>query len=331
MPLVYRGVIAEHLAVRNQAGLFDVSHLGKLTVEGEDAIILVDRMLPGKVASLPEWRASYNLVLTESAGIVDDVFVYRRPDGLILVPNAANTDAVLEALKNAGVAEAADARDRWAIIAIQGPASREIMKALAPAANELRMHAFGDYELDGIDVQVARTGYTGEFGFELFVASHSAPDLWRRILEMGEGRGLVPAGLGARDTLRLEMGFPLHGHEISVETNPIEAGLEWVIEWRKEFATKPVLEKIQSEGPPRKLVGLSALGREIPRAHHPVLNGGRPIGEITSGNYSPVLKHGIALAYVETESALPGTMLAVDVRGKSLSVRVVELPFIKRR
>jgi aminomethyltransferase len=331
MPLQYRGVVAEHLAVRTQAGLFDVSHLGKLVLEEAEAINALDLVLPGKVASLPEWKAGYNLVLDESAGIIDDIFVYRRPESLILVPNAANTDRVLEVLRSAGVPGVGDARDRWAIIALQGPASRDIMNALVPEANALRIHTFGDYLIEGIQVQAARTGYTGEFGFELFAVSEAAPQLWRRLLAAGEGRGLIPAGLGARDTLRLEMGFPLHGNDISVETNPIEAGLDWVIEWGKEFAAKPLLEKIQAEGPTRKLVGLQAVGREIPRAHYPVLRGDQKVGEVTSGNFSPVLKRGIALAYVEPEAAMPGTMLAIDVRGKSLSVQVVEVPFIKRR
>lgn len=329
MPLQYEGVVAEHLAVRNQAGLFDVSHLGKLTVEGASALGPLDFLLPGKVDALAEWRAAYNLVLTEDAGITDDVFVYRRPESFIVVPNAANTDAVLEALQGGGVA-ASDSRERWAILAVQGPASRQIMDALEPEANHLRLHSFGDYSIDGIAAQVARTGYTGEYGFELFVAWHEAPALWRRILGAGESFGLVPTGLGARDTLRLEMGYPLHGHEISGETNPLEAGLDWVIDWTKEFRERRRLDTIRQEGITRRLVGLIAHGREIPRSHYSVLQDEQRVGEVTSGNFSPTLKKGIALAYVPPRLAEPGTMLFVDVRGKALPVEVAKPPFVKR-
>lgn len=327
MPLQYQGVVGEHLAVRSTAGLFDVSHLGKLTVEARDEESL-DKLLPGKVEALSEFRAGYNLVLNEEGGIIDDIFVYRRPDQFILVPNAANTDVVIEALDLGGV-KATDAREHWAILALQGPASREVMAALVAEANNLGLHRFADFEIEGLMIQIARTGYSGEYGFELFVPWDQAPTVWRRLLAVGEDHGVVPTGLGARDTLRLEMGFPLHGHEISAETNPIEAGLEWVIDWEKDFSGRTRLEEIKAAGVSRRLVGLLAHGREIPRAHHAVLKEDLRVGEVTSGNFSPVLRTGIALAYVASEYHAPGTMLSVDVRGKRLPVEVVKPPFVK--
>lgn len=333
MPLQYRGVIAEHTAVRERAGLFDVSHLGKLSLAGEGAEGALDVLLPGKVAALKDHRASYNLVLTDGGGILDDIYVYRRPDRFLLVPNAANTDAVMNAIASSvppGI-EVVDERDRWGILALQGPASREIAGDLLPGANDLRLHSFADFELAGVTIQVARTGYTGEFGFELFVPWDKALQVWRAILSSGVTHGLVPAGLGSRDTLRLEMGYPLHGNDISSDTNPVEAGMEWLIDWSKPFRARDLLEKIRVEGPARKLAGLVAHGREIPRSHQRVLSGAEQVGEVTSGNFSPVLRKGIALAYIATEYSAPGTMLEVDVRGRSLPVEVMQPPFIKRR
>ena len=334
MPLQYSGVVAEHTAVRERAGLFDVSHLGKLVVAGPGAEEVLEQVVTNGVGSIPEWRARYNLVLTPEGGIIDDLFVYRRPDSWLIVPNAANTPVVLAALEAEappGV-DVFDARERWAILALQGPASRPIADALIPGANDLRLHAFGDFSIDGAEVQVARTGYTGEYGFELFVPSADAPRIWGLVLEAGAPYGILPVGLGSRDTLRLEMGYPLHGHEISVDTNPIEAGMEWTVDWSKpDFTGKSAIEKIREAGTPRTLVGLAALGQGIPRAGQPVLSaGGTPVGTLTSGNFSPTLGKGIALGYVDRASAEPGTVLEVDVRGRPLPVEVTKPPFVAR-
>lgn len=320
MPLQYSGVVSEHLATRNEASLFDVSHLGKLVLP-VDALESLDKILPGKVSTLGEWQAGYNLVLNERAGIVDDIFVYRRPDSILLVPNAANVSAVQQRLFSAE-----DAWERWAILALQGPRSHEISEKLAPDLGRLGLHEFTDLEIGGSRVQAARTGYTGEFGFEFFVEWTQAPGFWNLLIEAGA----KPAGLGARDTLRLEMGYPLHGHEISEQTNPIEASLNWVIDWEKpEFEGRDVLQKVRERGPERKLVGLISTGREIPRADYPILHEERRVGEVTSGNFSPVLRKGIALGYVSAALAQPGTMLAVDVRGRRAEVEVRKPPFIK--
>lgn len=326
MPLQYGGVLAEHRCVRSEAGLFDVSHLGKITVDGPAAAEFLDRMLPGKVASLGEWRAAYNLVLNEGGGIVDDIFVYRRPEGFILVPNAGNTVAVLEILTSAagpGV-RVVDSRMEWAIIALSGPKARSMLSPDMADVTSLKLHRLTKGTFRGIPSLVARTGYTGEVTFEFLVAWDKAVDLWLALLDAGAS----PAGLGARDTLRLEMGYPLHGHEISEETNPIEAGLDWVIDWSKQFFARDVLEKIRDEGVSRRLVGVVGAGREIPRADQTILAAGERVGELTSGNFSPVLGKGIGMGYVPPEFATPGTMLVVDVRGKMLDVEVTQPPFI---
>jgi aminomethyltransferase len=330
MPIQYTGVVSEHLAVRQKAGLFDVSHLGKLIVKGDRPELALDGLFPGKVAGLSEWTAAYNLALDAEGGIVDDIFVYRRPDYLLLVPNAANVAAVRSLIEthDPGL-EVEDAAERWAILALQGPESRSIADRLDPALNELELHSFGEFDLGGSKVQAARTGYTGEYGFEFFVEAEKAPAFFKAVLQVGERSGLIPVGLGARDTLRLEMGYALHGNDISVETNPIEASLSWVIDWNKEFKSKGLLEEIRSRGPDRKLVGLTGRGREIPRHGNPVLSGDEAVGEVTSGNFSPVLKKGIALAYVRGDLTQPGTMLGVEVRGRRLEVEVVKPPFVK--
>jgi aminomethyltransferase len=335
MPLQFSGVVAEHTAVRERVGLFDVSHLGKLVVEGPGADEALEGAVTAGVGTLEVWRARYNLVLSDDAGVIDDVFVYRRPDCLIVVPNAANNAAVLAAVgeETAGReprAAVSDARERWAILALQGPDSRAMADALLPGATALKLHAFGDFVLEGVPVQVARTGYTGEYGFELFVPSADATRIWRLLLAAGEPYGILPVGLGCRDTLRLEMGYPLHGHEISLDTNPLEAGLSWAIDWSKpEFRGRAALEAIRTAGVSRHLVGLTAEGPGIPRAGQAILDGAEPVGTVTSGNFSPTLRKGIALGYVGAAPE-PGTMLSVDVRGKKVPVAVVRPPFVPR-
>lgn len=332
MPLTFSGVIAEHRAVRERAGLFDVSHLGKVEVTGGAAGSLLERLLPGPVESLEDGQARYNLLLTEDGGIVDDLFVYRRPGSFVVVPNAANTPAVVDALRAAssGDVRIEDGRERWAIIALQGPRAREIAEQVMPGANALRLHRFADFEITGSGVQVARTGYTGEYGFELFVESERSVAVWRMLLEAGAAFDILPAGLGARDTLRLEMAYPLHGQDIGPDTNPVEAGLGWVVDWNKPvFRGRDRVLRMREEGPHRRLVGMLAGGPGIPRHGHPILHDGTHVGKVASGNISPVLGKGVALAYVPTELASPGTILSVDVRGKHLPMEVVKPPFIR--
>jgi aminomethyltransferase len=240
---------------------------------------------------------------------------------------------VLEAIHSVGgpATRVTDARQRWAILALQGPASRKVADSLLPGATDLPLHAFGDFDLQGARVQAARTGYTGEYGFELFVPSDDAPGIWELLLDAGDPYGILPVGLGARDTLRLEMGYPLHGHEISVDTNPIEAGLGWTIDWSKpDFVGRAAVEAVRRAGPSRTLTGLVAEGPGIPRAGQAVLRDGEPVGTVTSGNFSPTLRKGIALAYVTPEAGEPGLGLEIDVRGKRLPVTVTRPPFVPR-
>jgi aminomethyltransferase len=348
MPLQFTGVVAEHTAVRERVGLFDVSHLGKLVVEGAGAAAVLDRVVTGNIRTLEPWRARYNLVLTDEGGIADDLFIYRRPESYLVVPNAANTATVQEAIQSAiseagGGAEAvlSDARTRWAILALQGPAARAMAEELLPGAVDLRLHGFADFDLGGAAVQVARTGYTGEYGFELFVPWDQAPGVWHLLLRAGANHGIAPVGLGARDTLRLEMGYPLHGHEIGEATNPVEAGLSWAVDWAKPaFTGKAAIEAVRAGAPGRHLVGLVARGPGIPRAGQAILTTGTAaapgtaVGELTSGNFSPTLGVGVALGYIDDRDGggppQPGTMLDVDVRGRLLPVVVTKPPFVAR-
>lgn len=347
MPLQFSGVVAEHTAVRERVGLFDVSHLGQLMVTGAGAGRVLDAAVTANVSGLEEWRARYGLVLTGEGGVIDDLFVYRRPDGYLVVPNAANTDAVLSVLRSvaadsegnadserAGEVAIVDTRGRSAILALQGRDARPIADALLPGANDLALHRFADMALDGATIQVARTGYTGEYGFELFVPAADAVAVWNRLMAAGAPYGILPIGLGARDTLRLEMGYPLHGHELSVDINPVEAAMSWAVDWTKpDFRGKAAAEKVRAEGPARKLVGLAVEGAGIPRASqgiHAPGPGGAAVGVVTSGNFSPSLKRGIALGFVAASVAAPGTMLTVDVRGKRVPVIVTRPPFVPR-
>ncbi|MGQ0678575.1 MAG: glycine cleavage system aminomethyltransferase GcvT [Actinomycetota bacterium] len=332
MPLVYpQGTLAEHNAVRSSVGLFDVTHLGKIVVTGLGAPAALDVLLPGKIAKLAAGRAAYNLVLTEGGTVVDDIFVYRMPEGFLIVPNASNMDAVLDIVRagcGPGVA-VEDARERWAIIALTGPRARQVLLPELPGVEELKMHNFAHLQLGEFDVMVARTGYTGELTYELFAEWEQAPAVWSLLLELGAAAAIAPAGLGARDTLRLEMGYPLHGHELSVQINPLEAGLGWVIDWDKQFIGKDALVQVKRQGVARKLVGLRGTEGRIPRMGHPVLLDGLVVGSVTSGNFSPTLGVPIALAFVSPEAAQPGCALTIDVRGKQLPVTVVKPPFIR--
>lgn len=334
MPLVYgAGTIAEHKAVRGGLGLFDVTHLGKIVVEGPGAEEALDGLLPGKIAKLRNNRAAYNLVLTPDGGVVDDIFVYRTGDtSFLVVPNASNMDAVLSFIQNGCGSDVTveDARERWAIIAVTGPKARETLIPHIEGLEAMKMHDFARLNLGGFDVMVARTGYTGEVTYEFLPTYADAPAVWNLLLKLGTSAGVAPAGLGARDTLRLEMGYPLHGHELSTRINPLEAGLGWVIDWDKEFFGKPALDVIKAEGVSRKLVGLLGTEGRIPRMGMPVLSGGSPVGEVTSGNFSPTVGAPIALAFVSPELAAVGTALEIDVRGKQLPVTVVKPPFIRQ-
>jgi aminomethyltransferase len=327
MPLQYRSIVAEHNAVRSQAGVFDVSHLGKLRVRGETAEAALQEALTVDVEALEAGRATYSLVLNDAGGCIDDVFIYRLgADEFLVVPNAANVDRVAESIRRSG-ASPQDEWDRWAILALQGPASFEVFEHVWPGhrAASLALHEWCPLDIDGHEGMVARTGYTGERGFELYVPSPVAARAWRRLLDAGA----APAGLGARDTLRLEMGYALYGHELNDDINPLEAGLGWTLAWDTEFRGRAALQKIKDEGVSRRLFGVKCSGRGVPRAGYEVQRDGRTVGELTSGNFSPSLGTGIGLALGPRPGPEVGDSVDVVGRNRRIEGDIVKPPFVK--
>ncbi|MCD7444887.1 glycine cleavage system aminomethyltransferase GcvT [Streptomyces lincolnensis] len=342
MPLRYGSERDEHNAVRERAGLFDLSHMGEITVSGPEAAALLNHALVGNLASVGVGRARYTMICQEDGGILDDLIVYRLDDTeFMVVANASNAQVVLDALveRSAGFdAEVRDDRDAYALIAVQGPRSPGILASLTDAdLDGLKYYAGLPGTVAGVPALIARTGYTGEDGFELFVKPEHAVELWQALTKAGEGVGLVPCGLSCRDTLRLEAGMPLYGHELSTSLTPFDAGLGRVVKFDKEgdFVGREALTEAASrslENPPRVLVGLVAEGRRVPRAGYAVVAEGRVIGEVTSGAPSPTLGRPIAMAYVDAAHAAPGTPgVGVDIRGSHEPYEVVALPFHKRR
>ena len=333
MPIEYGGTLSEHRAVREAAGIFDLTHLGKVEVRGAGARDALQHALSNDLDRLAApGAAQYTFCLTDEGTIVDDLIVYREADGYLLVPNAANWPAVADAVRaSAGEDVTVTPRPDIAVIAVQGPRSLELVSQLFPEAGGLGYMRARPATYAGVPVRLCRTGYTGERGFELLVPAGVTGALWEELLERGAPLGAVPCGLGARDTLRLEMGYPLHGNDISTGTDPFEAGLGWAVALGKgEFRGRRALLARRETGPKRLLTGLTAQDRLIPRKGMTVLHGERPVGQVTSGTFSPTLRRGIALAYVPRDLAQPGTALAVDVRGKRCQVEVTSPPFVDR-
>lgn len=342
MPLRYASERDEHNAVRTKAGLFDLSHMGEITVTGPDAARLLNHALVGNIASVGVGRARYTMICQADGGILDDLIVYRLAETeYMVVANASNAQVVLDALveRSAGFdAEVRDDRDAYALLAVQGPESPGILKSLTDAdLDGLKYYAGLPGTVAGVPALIARTGYTGEDGFELFVKPEHAVELWQALTKAGEGVGLVPCGLSCRDTLRLEAGMPLYGHELTTALTPFDAGLGRVVKFEKEgdFVGREALTEAAeraAQNPPRVLVGLVAEGRRVPRAGYPVVAGGEVIGEVTSGAPSPTLGKPIAMAYVDAAHSAPGTAgVGVDIRGSHEPYEVVALPFYKRQ
>ncbi|MFF9818124.1 glycine cleavage system aminomethyltransferase GcvT [Streptomyces sp. NPDC014006] len=342
MPLRYGSERDEHNAVRTKAGLFDLSHMGEITVTGPQAAALLDHALVGNIGAVKPGRARYTMICQADGGILDDLIVYRLAETeFMVVANASNAQVVLDALaeRAAGFdAEVRDDRDAYALLAVQGPESPGILKSLTDAdLDGLKYYAGLPGTVAGVPALIARTGYTGEDGFELFVKPEHAVELWQALTKAGEGVGLTPCGLSCRDTLRLEAGMPLYGHELTAELTPFDAGLGRVVKFDKEgdFVGREALaaaaERAESD-PPRVLVGLVAEGRRVPRAGYQVVADGTVIGEVTSGAPSPTLGKPIAMAYVDAAHAAPGTPgVGVDIRGTHEPYAVVALPFYKRQ
>ena len=320
MPVQYEGVLPEHRAVRSDCGAFDVSHMGQIHVDGPSAQSFLQEMLSNDVDRLTDGEAQYTLLTNDEGGIVDDLIAYRFAHGqYLLVVNASNRQIDVEWLRERephGV-EVRDASDEYALIAVQGPRSLERLELPeAPAFT----HAMS--ELDGVEVLVCRTGYTGELGVELCCSAEDATRLWDAVL----ARGAVPCGLGARDTLRLEVCYPLHGNDITPETDPISAGLGWVCRLGKRFTGVQRLREIQAEGPRERLVAFVMQEKAIPRQGMPIEGGGR----VTSGTHSPMLDRGIGMGYVRGDASSPDSELVIDVRGKARRGRVVKKPIYRR-
>ncbi|EPH43980.1 putative Aminomethyltransferase [Streptomyces aurantiacus JA 4570] len=345
MPLRYGSERDEHNAVRTRAGLFDLSHMGEITVTGPQAVDLLNYALVGNIGSVGTGRARYTMICQADGGILDDLIVYRLQDQeFMVVANAGNAQVVLDALTERAPgfdAQVRDDRDAYALIAVQGPESPGILKSVTDAdLDGLKYYAGLPGTVAGVPALIARTGYTGEDGFELFVAPEHAEKLWRALTEAGAPAGLVPCGLSCRDTLRLEAGMPLYGHELTTALTPFDAGLGRVVKFDKtthadDFvgaeALRAAAERAEA-APPRKLVGLVAEGRRVPRAGMSVVADGKVIGEVTSGAPSPTLGKPIAMAYVDAAHAAPGTPgVGVDIRGTHEPYEVVALPFYKRQ
>ncbi|MFN2561869.1 MAG: glycine cleavage system aminomethyltransferase GcvT [Jatrophihabitans sp.] len=338
MPIEYTasggGVLKEHSAVRDAVGLFDVSHLGKATVQGRGARDFVNRCLSNDLGRIEPGQAQYTLCCDQSGGVVDDLIAYLvSDDDVFLVPNAANTDEVVRRLAGAapdGVEVTGRHRD-FGVLAVQGPRAADVLDRLGlPSA--LNYMSYADAAWDGRPVRICRTGYTGEHGYELLPRWDDALPLWDALADVVRGLGGMPAGLGARDTLRTEMGYPLHGQDLSLDISPLQARSGWAVGWKKEqFWGRDALLAEKAAGPARVLRGLESLDRGIPRAHMPVLAaGGETVGEVTSGTFSPTRRVGIGLALISTDSGVEdGDELEVDVRGRRSKVRVVRPPFVE--
>jgi aminomethyltransferase len=336
MPVQYRGVIEEHRAVRTAAGLFDVSHMGQIRVAGPGAEAYVQSITPNDVSKLTPGRIHYSAFLTPEGTFVDDLLVYRiAADEILIVVNAANEtgDFAWAAAQPHADATVERVSDDYALLALQGPKSPAILQPLTRTAlDAIGYYRFAGGEVAGFPAIVSRTGYTGEDGFELYVAPEVAAELWNTLLEAGRPHGLEPAGLGARDTLRLEAGMALYGHEIDRLTTPWEAGLDWIVKLDKgDFVGRETLVAARAQGPPRRLVGFEVEGRGIARDGHRILAGGVDIGKVTSGTFSPTFERALGMAMVDAAHAAPGSAVEIDVRGRRVAARLAPLPFYKRR
>ncbi|MBI5180018.1 MAG: glycine cleavage system aminomethyltransferase GcvT [Nitrospirae bacterium] len=333
MPLQYSGVLEEHHAVRNCAGLFDVSHLARIEIKDEDAIPFINKLITTDLEKLKQGYSQYTLLCDENGGIIDDLLVYKRPDGSIfLCANAINREKVIAWLEKHASTYNVDIKnitDAFAQIALQGPKAKEILQKLTSAnLSEIKRFAFAEINFDGITLLVSRTGYTGEDGFEIYPSASIAESVWDKLLATGAVSGLKPAGLGARDTLRLEMGYLLYGHDIDEKITPLEAGIERFISFEKEnFIGRDALIAQRQNGIKRRLIGFEMIDKGIPRQGYRILAEGVQIGIVTSGNMSPTLKKGIGLGYVNIGYNKIGDEIAIEIREKAILAKVVSLPF----
>ena len=335
MPVQYKtGIIAEHQAVRRRAGLFDVSHMGEIEVRGPQALDLAQYVTTNDASMLAVGQAQYSVICGEDGGCIDDCIVYRFEDFYMIVVNASNRDKDRDWIFNHAEkfdVEVVDKSDDMALIAIQGPRAQTILSRLTDTAlADIRYYHFSTGSVDGAPAVISRTGYTGEDGFELYINNRDAVHLWRKLLETGAAEGLIPTGLGARDSLRLEMGYALYGNDIDDRHTPLEAGLGWVVKLDKDdFVGKAALVQQKQDGIRQRLAGFVVQGRAFPRHGYEVRFAGQPAGEVTSGTVSPSLEQGVGLAYVPTAASKIGTPIEVMVREKAVAAEVTRPPFYK--
>jgi aminomethyltransferase len=335
MPVEYAGIVAEHMAVRTRAGLFDVSHMGRFEVAGRGALELLQSLTPNDVARLQPGQAHYSALLNARAGMIDDLVVHKiADDRYLLCVNAGRRSVDWEWIssQNYGRAELVNISDETSQLAVQGPRSVAILQRLTQVdLAAIRYYWFTRGDVAGVSCWIARTGYTGEDGFELYLPASASESIWQRLLETGTAEGLLPCGLGARNTLRLEAAMLLYGHDMDDHTTPLEVNLGWICKLDKgAFIGREVLLRQKQEGVSRKLAGLRMIDRAIARDDAPVLRQGQPAGRVTSGSYAPFLKQNIALALLPREAAQVGERVSVEIRGNLAAAEVVPLPFYRR-
>ena len=336
MPVQYSGIIEEHLAVRNAVGVFDVSHMGEFEVRGKDALAFLQRTTVNDVSKLSDGKVQYSAMCYDDGGIIDDLLVYCIGDSYMLVVNASNIQKDFDWLQSnaSGDVQLTDVSDKTALLAVQGPKSLATLQKLTKVnLSDMKYYTSTRGEIAGVPAVISRTGYTGELGFELYFNADkaTAEKMWTAIFDAGTEFGIAPVGLGARDTLRLEMGFCLYGNDIDKTTNPLEAGLGWITKLEKgDFIGRQSMVKAKESGLKRKLVGLSLSDKMLARHGYPIAMNGSVVGEVTSGTFSPSLQHGIALGYIAQAHSAVGTTVNVQVRGKEVPATVVKLPFVQK-
>ena len=334
LPVQYSGALEEHLTVRRSVGVFDVSHMGQIELRGRDALAMAQRVTCNDVTRLSDGQAQYSAFLTPKGTFIDDIVVYRfHSERIFICVNAATTEKdyawLLE--NRSGNVEVLNRSAEFAQIAVQGPRSIEILQTLTETDLEsIRFYWFSEGEIAGVPTILSRTGYTGEPGYELYVDPEHAPKVWHEVIAAGEKVGILPAGLAARNTLRLEMKYPLYGNDIDDEHTPLEAGLGWIVRLGTDFIGEDVLAAQKRDGVSRRLVGLELVDPGVVRDSFPVLIDGQEVGRVTSGGYAASLSKSIGLAYLPATKAAPGQLLQIDVRGKMKRAQVVETPFYRR-
>ncbi len=336
MPVSYSGLNDEHLAVRNGVGVFDVSHMGEFKIKGPGALDLIQRVTSNDASKLTDWKVQYSCLPNEKGGIVDDLLVYRvSQDEYYLVVNASNIEKDWNWIKkhNTGNVEMIDTSDKTSLLAVQGPKALATLQKLTKVdLSKMEYYTFTVGTMAGIEnIVISNTGYTGAGGFELYVGNENAEKLWDAVFEAGKEFDIKPIGLGARDTLRLEMGFCLYGNDIDDTTSPIEAGLGWITKFTKDFTNRTEIEKHKTQGVSKKLVGFEMIDRGIPRHDYQIADAkGNIIGKVTSGTQSPSLNKAIGMGYVKTELATPDSEIFVVIRDKPIKAKVTKIPFLKK-